>query len=100
VRIGFIGEAIVVSLADGREVRTPLSFYPTLFKAPRRERSSWRWLARGRGVEWPGLDLQLSVASIVAGRREHIPPADWRSGLAGRLEAYRAGKKRSGRRAA
>ncbi len=62
----------------------PLSFYPTLAGATPRQRRAWEfWGDEGKGgyaVEWPDLDLQLSIESIVAGRREHVPPPgfyDW-----------------------
>lgn len=81
-----------MELADGRRVTTPLSFYPTLAAATARERGRWVFLGPGTAVEWPGLDLQLSVESIVQGRREHVPPEGWAAGLEGRLRAFREGR--------
>lgn len=89
----------MVYLSDGRVIQTPLEFYPTLKHAPRRARANWRWLGR-TGVEWPDLDLQLSIEGLVAGKREHVPSSDWRAGQAARLAAYKAGRKSSHGRAA
>jgi hypothetical protein len=80
---------IILELADRRRVMTPLDFYPTLAAATPRQRSRWGFLDSATGLEWPDLDLQLSVDSIVAGRREQVPPPGWREGLAARLAAFK-----------
>lgn len=87
--MSFAPGRIVLDLADGRRVMTPLEFYPTLFKATPSQRARWEYLGSATGLEWPEFDLQLSVASIVAGRREHVPPRGWREGLSSRLGEYR-----------
>ncbi len=63
-----------VTLEDGRRVAVPLSFYPTLQRATPAQRRRWILLGGGYAVAWDNLNLDLSVESIVAGRREHIPP--------------------------
>jgi len=73
VAVSFTSNAIVIDLADGRKVMTPLLFYPTLKSASRSSRSRWEYLGWGSGLEWPDLELQHSVESIVLGKREHIP---------------------------
>jgi hypothetical protein len=85
----FRGDRIVVDLADGRTISTPLDFYPTLRNATPRQRARWDFMALGTGVEWPEFDLQLPVAGFVDGTREHLPPPGWREGLADRLTKYR-----------
>ncbi|MCC6429023.1 MAG: DUF2442 domain-containing protein [Phycisphaerales bacterium] len=65
-------------LADGRRISVPLSFYPTLLNASQSQRRKWDFWGPATAVEWPDFDLQLGVDDIAAGRREHIPPADWR----------------------
>lgn len=81
------GDYLNLQLADGRRVSTPLEFYPSLLGATPRQRRDWQFLGGGTGVEWEELDLQLSVDSIVAGRREHIPPPGFRERLAADLAA-------------
>ncbi|MBZ5725149.1 MAG: DUF2442 domain-containing protein [Acidobacteriia bacterium] len=33
------------------------------------ERANWRLIAGGEGIHWPDLDEDISVASLLAGRR-------------------------------
>lgn len=70
-----------LELEDGRRIVVPLAFYPTLLRAAPKQRRDWDFLGQGTGLEWPQLDLQLSVESIIAGRREHIPPPGFREWL-------------------
>jgi hypothetical protein len=53
-------------LADGREVGTPLEWFPKLRKATATQRNSWRLIGRGVGIHWESLDEDLSVAGILA----------------------------------
>jgi len=55
---------IVLALEDGRETRTPLSFYPVLLRATPAQRNDVIRLGEGEGFAWPQLDLELSVASL------------------------------------
>jgi hypothetical protein len=61
---------LMVELADGRAVGLPLAACPTLKRASAAQRSRYRLIGRGYGVHWPGLDLDLSIDGIVAGRGE------------------------------
>jgi hypothetical protein len=54
-------------LTDGRVVFTPLAWYPIIERATARGRSTWRLIGGGRGVTWPDLDMDLSVAGMLAG---------------------------------
>lgn len=60
-------ELLIVSLDDGRIVGLPLWLYPTLAEATNSERRSFELIAGGRGVRWPGLDLDLSVRGMLLG---------------------------------
>jgi hypothetical protein len=57
-----------VSLADGRVVSVPLSWYPRLSHGSPAHRAKWRLLGRGRGVHWPELDEDISAENIVFGQ--------------------------------
>lgn len=74
----FAGGKLIVDLADGRRIITPLEHFPSLQNATAKERGCWEFLGWGMGIDWPYLDLQLSVVGIVAGRREHVTPPGWR----------------------
>lgn len=69
VKVGFSDEMICLVLDDGREVKTPLEFYPRLAKATEAQLKNFRLLGGGTGIHWEDLDEDLSVDSIVSGRR-------------------------------
>jgi hypothetical protein len=62
-------EALVVDLADGRTITVPLSWFPRLAHGTTAERANWRLIGRGVGIHWPDLDEDISVESLLAGRR-------------------------------
>jgi hypothetical protein len=57
---------LFVRLADGREVGTPLEWFPKLRDATRAQRAHWRLIGRGVGVRWEDLDEDISVEGILA----------------------------------
>jgi hypothetical protein len=65
--IEFSADEMVVHLTDGRSVSVPLTWFPVLFTAEPRQRANYRILAGGRGIHWPDLDEDLSVAGLLAG---------------------------------
>ena len=62
-------DALSVDLSDGRTVTVPLDWYPRLAQATTKERNKWRLIARGRGIHWPAIDEDISVAGLLLGRR-------------------------------
>jgi hypothetical protein len=58
-----------VDLADGRTITVPLAWFPRLAHGTPAERANWRLIGGGEGIHWPELDEDLSVASLLAGRR-------------------------------
>ncbi len=66
---------LVVVIDDGRLIVTPLSWYPSLAVATSKARSEWRIQGNGRGIHWPQLDLDLSVAGMMAGAPESTQSA-------------------------
>ena len=69
VEVSFTDDMICLVLDDGREVKTPLEFYPRLAKATSAELLHFRLIGGGTGIHWSQLDEDLSVDSIVNGRR-------------------------------
>jgi len=78
--MGHVGEAVAIDvsfdenmirlvLEDGRIVSTPLEFYPRLAHAKQADLANFRLIGGGTGFHWVALDEDLSVESIVAGRR-------------------------------
>lgn len=58
---------VVVELADGREIRAPLWWYPFLQKASLKERNKVELMFEG--VWWPVMDEGISVKSMLLGWR-------------------------------
>jgi hypothetical protein len=65
---------LAVDLVDGRTITVPLTWFPRLTHATPAERANWRFIARGEGIHWPDLDEDISVASLLAGRRSGESP--------------------------
>src|SRR5258708_40218654 len=62
-------DALVVDLADGRTITVPFPWFPRLAHGTPVERANWRLIGNGEGIHWPDLDEDISVASLLAGRR-------------------------------
>jgi hypothetical protein len=58
-------DRLVVILADGRELATPLTWFPRLLDATKEQRGNWRLIGRGHGIHWPDIDEDISVASLL-----------------------------------
>jgi hypothetical protein len=58
-------ERLIVTLADGRELSAPLAWFPRLAEATAAQRREWRFIGRGHGIHWPGVDEDISVASLL-----------------------------------
>ena len=59
---------LMVMLADGREIKVPLVWFPKLFHATPSQRNNFRLIGDGIGIHWPEIDEDLSVAEILAVR--------------------------------
>jgi hypothetical protein len=67
--VSLTDEALVTELADGRTISVPIGWFPRLAHGTPAERANWRLIAGGEGIHWPDLDEDVSVASLLAGRR-------------------------------
>ena len=54
-----------VELEDGRIISTPISWYDELREASLKKLSTYRFICRNTGIEWPDLDYHLSVESML-----------------------------------
>ncbi|MGH7242046.1 MAG: DUF2442 domain-containing protein [Phycisphaerales bacterium] len=59
---------LLVGFADARILGLPLSLFPTLAVAKASERNDIELVAKGVGLRWPRLDLDLSASGLLAGR--------------------------------
>ncbi len=89
---------LTVDLADGRTISVPLSWYPRLVHGTAAERNRWRLIGRGRGIHWPDLDEDLSVAGLLAGRPSGESQRSLQSWLEGRTARRRPKKRGSPKR--
>lgn len=58
---------LIVELVDGRTVTVPIAWFPRLLHGDPRERSNWRLIGRGEGVNWPDLDEDVRIGDLLAG---------------------------------
>ena len=78
-------DRLIVELADGRVISSPLSWYPRLVQGNPKERNTWELTGRGIGIHWPDLDEDISVDGVLGGRRSMESAASFRRWL-----SYRA----------
>ena len=67
-------DTLSVDLLDGRTIAVPLAWYPRLSHGTTKERKHWRLIGQGEGINWPDLDEDVSVASLLAGRPSRDRP--------------------------
>jgi hypothetical protein len=77
-------ETLIVDLADGRTITVPLAWFPRLTHGTPAERANWRRIGGGVGIHWPDLDEDISVESLLAGRRSGETQASLRRWLTAR----------------
>ena len=77
-------EALVVDLEDGRTITVPVVWFPRLAHGTPKERANWRLIGSGEGIHWPDLDEDISVESLLAGRRSGETQESLRRWLQGR----------------
>jgi hypothetical protein len=66
--VEFTASELVVTLADGRRIATPLDWYPRLKKASATQRNKFEIMPMG--IHWPDLDEDLGIAGMLKGRRD------------------------------
>ncbi|MGE4295093.1 MAG: DUF2442 domain-containing protein [Campylobacterales bacterium] len=57
-----------VKLEDGRIISTPLAWYTPLQNATIAQLKEYRFICMNTGIEWPALDYQLNIESMLAAR--------------------------------
>jgi hypothetical protein len=66
VSVAFTADELVVTLADGRRIATPLAWYPRLREASAAARGRFELMPMG--IHWPELDEDLGIAGMLRGR--------------------------------
>jgi hypothetical protein len=65
--VDFTATDLVVTLADGRKIATPLEWYPRLHRATAQQRMNFEIMPMG--IHWPDLDEDLGIVGMLMGRR-------------------------------
>jgi hypothetical protein len=65
--VEFTATELVVTLADGRRIATPLDWYPRLKAATAAQRAHYEIMPMG--IHWPDIDEDLSVAGMMKGQQ-------------------------------
>lgn len=60
-------DELVVVLADGRRLATPLAWFPRLLHATPEQRDHFEVLGDGAGIHWPDIDEDLSAEGLLRG---------------------------------
>src|SRR3990172_8052641 len=68
IQVHVTDHTLSVELSDGRTIGAPLAWYPRLSHGTPKERKSWRLIGGGRGIHWPDLDEDISVANLLSGQ--------------------------------
>ncbi len=68
-KVWFEADFICLQLTDGREVKTPLSFYPRLMNATESQRLKFELSNGGYGIHWEEIDEDLSTEGIALGKK-------------------------------
>jgi hypothetical protein len=63
-------DMINLEIDDGRIISVPIAFYPSLADATEKEKSDFRIFGGGSAIHFNLLDIDLSVESLIMGRKE------------------------------
>jgi len=65
IDVVFHNEDLVVSLADGRTIHVPLTWFPLLQNASNKSRENWRFIGDGQGIHWPDIDEDIQITTLM-----------------------------------
>ncbi|MBT4936905.1 DUF2442 domain-containing protein [Candidatus Peregrinibacteria bacterium] len=63
--VSFSQDMMHVMLSDGREIRVPLHYFPSLYEATEQERNNWRLIGNGVGIHFEDLDEDISTEGLL-----------------------------------
>ena len=66
-KVWFDEDFLWIGLSDGRQLATPLSYFPRLLNASLTEREKFEISGGGRGIHWDHLDEDISVEGLILG---------------------------------
>ena len=68
VDVSVTEDTLSVDFSDGRTISVPLGWYPRIEYASPQERANWRLIGNGIGIHWEGIDEDISVEGLLAGK--------------------------------
>jgi hypothetical protein len=74
ITVAVSDDSLTLELSDGRVITVPVSWFPRLAHGTAAERNHSRLIGRGEGIHWPDLDEDISVESLLAGRKSNESP--------------------------
>jgi hypothetical protein len=63
--VWFTNEMLFVKLTDGREVGTPVEWFPNLKSASQEQRKNWKLVGNGIGIHWDELPESIAVSGLL-----------------------------------
>lgn len=66
--VSITDDSLMVDLSDGRTVVVPIGWFPRSMHGTPQERSNWRLVGKGEGIDWPDLDEDISVENLILGK--------------------------------
>jgi hypothetical protein len=63
--VWFSKDMLIVRLDDGREIGTPLEWFPKLRDASDSDRKNWRFIGKGIGIHWEKIDEDISINGLL-----------------------------------
>jgi hypothetical protein len=61
-------DTLSVDFSDGRTISVPIGWYPRIKHARPQDRTNWRLIGNGIGIHWEGVDEDISVEGLLAGK--------------------------------
>ena len=65
VDASFDQDMMTFRLADGRELRVPLEWFPRLRNASLEQLKKWEFIGGGIGIHWEELDEDISIEDLL-----------------------------------
>ena len=65
LNVSFTETKMTIFFEDGRELSTPLEWFPRLRNATSEQLSKWRLIGDGEGIHWEEMDEDISVEKLL-----------------------------------
>jgi len=66
-KVWFDSDNLWVAFTDGRQLATPLSYFPRLLHANKEQKENFIISGGGTGIHWEAIDEDISVEGLILG---------------------------------